>query len=275
MKDYVQQAVRTESRPDSIKVNQFVLHDLMQMITALGNAADLVKKCIFYGKPIDVEKYHVYLSQVRQANDNQLEMIDQVSPEFLVEVLSPEYLAGMNPEVLSRLTGDIGNLDVRLLHCALGIHTEAGEMFEALQKQYAGQPLDMVNFAEELGDVDWYKAIGHDATGINEDSLRETNIAKLRKRYPEKFTDENALNRDLSAERAILELGTLDSKREAWECKIGDLAGVEIPPGGDAPMRQAVEEAYFALTGKFAQANFSGWGGKFTEAEKRVINHQT
>lgn len=37
------------------------------------------------------------------------------------------------------------------------------------------------------------------------DSILTTNIAKLRKRYPEKFSAEKCENRDLAAERAILE----------------------------------------------------------------------
>lgn len=65
----------------------------------------------------------------------------------------------------------------------------------------------------------------------------------------------------------------LDSKRQAWQCKIGILAGVEIPPGGDAPMRAAVTEAFFRLTGKYPEANFSGWGAEFTPEEAAVIRN--
>jgi hypothetical protein len=42
--------------------------------------------------------------------------------------------------------------------------------------------------------------------------LREilaTNIAKLEARYPEKFTEEQAINRDLGAERQVLEGATI------------------------------------------------------------------
>lgn len=67
----------------------------------------------------------------------------------------------------------------------------------------------------------------------------------------------------------------LNSKRQAWECKIGVVAGVEIPRGGDAPMRRAVEKAFFELTGQEPDANFSGWGATFNSAELAVINHQS
>jgi hypothetical protein len=41
--------------------------------------------------------------------------------------------------------------------------------------------------------------------GINYIDCLKTNISKLEARYPEKFTQENALNRNLENERKILE----------------------------------------------------------------------
>lgn len=43
--------------------------------------------------------------------------------------------------------------------------------------------------------------------GIDFGDMLETNINKLKARYPEKFTQKNALNRDLNAEREVLENG--------------------------------------------------------------------
>lgn len=230
--DYVSLAIRTESRPESLKVNQFVLVDMMRMIVALGSAADLVKKNIFYGKPIEVELYHDFLTNLSATVEKQLEMIDQVPPEVLSEMYDTGELAGMNPCVTKRLTGMTEHIPVRLLHCALGIHTEAAEMFENLLEAYETGQVDELNFAEELGDVDWYKAIGHDATGVSEETLREANIAKLRKRYPEKFTDEAALNRDLLGERTVLET----SFNKSAELIPGAVGGTVIRP---APVESA------------------------------------
>jgi hypothetical protein len=41
--------------------------------------------------------------------------------------------------------------------------------------------------------------------GFDPNELLGRNIAKLKARYPEKFTIENALNRDLDAEKAALQ----------------------------------------------------------------------
>ena len=64
----------------------------------------------------------------------------------------------------------------------------------------------------------------------------------------------------------------LDNTRIAWTCKIGSTKGVQIPMGGDSPMRQAIQKAFKELTGEDAEATFSGWGSSFTAGELHVIN---
>jgi len=105
---------------------------------------------------------------------------------------------------------------VRLVHAAMGMVTEAGELLDMLKKHlFYGRELDLVNVEEELGDSLWYlglavddmREMGYD-TSIEQ--IQEKNIAKLRKRYGEKFSKDAALTRDLDAERKILEDGPQD-----------------------------------------------------------------
>jgi hypothetical protein len=56
-----------------------------------------------------------------------------------------------------------------------------------------------------MGDLYWYLAMMHRSLGTTPSEAWETNIAKLRRRYEGKFTANEALNRDLDAERKILE----------------------------------------------------------------------
>jgi len=94
----------------------------------------------------------------------------------------------------------------RIQHGAIGIATEAGELLDALKKHlYYQRGLDIVNVREELGDVLWYVALVCNAIGVDMGQVMEANIDKLRQRYPEKFTPQLALNRDLDAERKALE----------------------------------------------------------------------
>lgn len=60
-------------------------------------------------------------------------------------------------------------------------------------------------------------------------------------------------------------------QHKVWTCKVGVLGDVDLPSGADAPMRDAVERAFFDLTGKVAQFNFSGWGGELERGEFHVV----
>jgi len=96
--------------------------------------------------------------------------------------------------------------NARLLHYALGLCTEVGEPQDAIKKFVAyGKPIDRTNIKEELGDIQWYFARMCALFGFTYEDIMQINIDKLKKRYGDKFTEHAALNRDLDAERKILE----------------------------------------------------------------------
>lgn len=95
---------------------------------------------------------------------------------------------------------------IRLLHAGMGLTTEAGEFMDMLKKHILyGRELDLVNLAEEIGDMFWYAALACDTLGVSFEEIMEKNIAKLKARYGDKFTEAAALNRNLNVERRILE----------------------------------------------------------------------
>lgn len=96
----------------------------------------------------------------------------------------------------------------RLLHATIGLQGEVGELAGAIERWlYYNQPLDSVNVVEELGDCLWYIALACNALGISIPDVMDCNIAKLANRYPEKYTEIAAAekNRNRKAERAALE----------------------------------------------------------------------
>ena len=98
----------------------------------------------------------------------------------------------------------------RFQHAVTGLTTEVGEVADQLKKHvYYGKELDKVNLKEEGGDLFWYLALFCDELeqkyGIKAQEILNTNIEKLRARYPDKFTGEQAINRDTVEERKILE----------------------------------------------------------------------
>jgi len=88
----------------------------------------------------------------------------------------------------------------------MGVVTESGELMDALKKHiYYGAELDKTNVKEEIGDLLWYVGILCDTLGLTFEEVFETNIAKLKARYGDKFNETGALNRNLEKEREILE----------------------------------------------------------------------
>lgn len=83
-----------------------------------------------------------------------------------------------------------------LIHAALGLASEAGEFADAIKKSFAYEKeLDVENLVEELGDLLWFVALACKALNVPMDAVAVGNVAKLYKRYPEKFTNEAANER--------------------------------------------------------------------------------
>jgi len=96
------------------------------------------------------------------------------------------------------------NKCIRLLHAGMGLCTEAAEFVDALKKWiFYGKELDNINLKEEIGDTAWYVALAVDVLNTTFDEVLSCNIAKLKKRYPEKFTSDAAINRDVTQEMTV------------------------------------------------------------------------
>ena len=92
------------------------------------------------------------------------------------------------------------------LHMILGIFTEGAEIADAYKKYVAyNKKLDLINIKEEIGDILFYIANLCNLHGWDLRDIMDTNIKKLEARFPDKFSQEKALNRDLDTERKILE----------------------------------------------------------------------
>lgn len=93
----------------------------------------------------------------------------------------------------------------RPMHGVQTCVTEAGELLDAFKKHINyGKPLDHTNIREELGDIMWGIAVVCDFYGWSLEDIQAANIAKLTRRYPEAFSEDKALVRDLDAERDAL-----------------------------------------------------------------------
>lgn len=97
-------------------------------------------------------------------------------------------------------------LSPELMHAMLGITSESGEVADQFKRHLIyGKELDTINLMEEIGDLFWYCAILSKHIGIPFEVIMDRNIAKLKARYPDKFTKDSAINRNHENERRILE----------------------------------------------------------------------
>ena len=109
-------------------------------------------------------------------------------------------------KLAQQLEKDIIQIDSRILHGIIGITTESGELVQALLANLVDdKKLDIVNIHEEMHDISWYMAILHDVLKLSWMQGLINNIQKLRKRFPLKFTNINAKERNLLQERVELE----------------------------------------------------------------------
>lgn len=106
---------------------------------------------------------------------------------------------------ISKDTKERLTCDARLLHGAIGVASEAGELLSALKAYvYYGKDLDEANLKEEIGDMCWFINLLLDDLGLTWDEVLESNLRKLRTRYPDKFERDLAIDRNLGAEREAL-----------------------------------------------------------------------
>jgi len=198
-KKYQARALLTESKPTTLTFGEAGLHILLHTAETTAEILNLAKRTIFYHKDMDGEK----LRELAENLSGYGRLIYELSDHLHIANDRDNY-NGLPPEA-AKVRPE--NVNLRLLHAAMGIFTESGEGIELVRKQLEGEPFDTVGWGEEIGgDISWYQALGHDAAGTDEDEERAKNIKKLELRNKGKqFNAEATINRDTDAERAILE----------------------------------------------------------------------
>jgi len=84
----------------------------------------------------------------------------------------------------------------RAIHALHGMVSEIGELHGIYQKTYQGHKFDPNHAMKEVGDLMWFIAEYCGAMGWELDEVAQTNIDKLKARYPEGFSTEHSLHRE-------------------------------------------------------------------------------
>lgn len=142
------------------------LSDLFQFLVA-ASKLDNHKSRQFYGKTKPVRDFELFKGALMPAGTQSFRM----------------QRSGFNPQVV---------------HAVLGLATESSELVEDLIKLMSGTAATddlRSNMSRESGDIDWYQELFASAIGVPVEQSREENIARLAKRFPDKFSEAHAIAR--------------------------------------------------------------------------------
>jgi len=97
-------------------------------------------------------------------------------------------------------------ISFNLLHAAMGMVTEAGEVADIVKKSLAyKRPLDVKHLLDECADELFYITMILIEFQSSYENLMTMNMAKLNARYPNGYSHDNANNRDLESEKSAME----------------------------------------------------------------------
>jgi len=121
-------------------------------------------------------------------------------------------------------------LQASMMHMAVGISGEAGELLDAIKKHSIYQkPLDFDNVKEEAGDILFYLTGLLNDVGITLNECIEANREKLSKRYPNKcYSNADAIRRADKLD-VIEEPVALKDDDDLENVKIERVCGIEEP----------------------------------------------
>lgn len=163
MREYTQGALRTAAaNPFFDKVPASVFQAVLEDRLMEAPTIDQAKKTLFYGK----------------APGDELRTL----------------MVCLDPKDLPNAT--YNSVSVNTLHAILGLATEVDELVSLLKTAVAtGKPIDRAELINESGDLMWYLAVLFDDLNTTHAEVGEKNLAKLRARFPEKFSAELAINK--------------------------------------------------------------------------------
>ena len=83
-----------------------------------------------------------------------------------------------------------------LMHCCMGMAGETGEVVDLIKKSvFYNKPIDKEKVAEEIGDIMFYIVNLATSLNLSMSDILQGNVDKLKKRFPNGFTESDAIRR--------------------------------------------------------------------------------
>lgn len=185
LKEYIQESQRT--RIDMGKEKN-LLHASFGLITELGKLVDIFKRNIFYGKEIDIVNVKEELGDLF----------------WYLAIISREY----NIDDLFYKIKQVSNIEMSIEEIMIHLNNNVSIMSKNITNIDNSEPLNKTFFGLNFNLILTFLICLASKFNLSLEDILETNINKLKKRFPDKFTNELALNRDLEKERKVLEVNS-------------------------------------------------------------------
>lgn len=185
--EYQQLASRTCPDLDTPELN--LLHMNLGISTEIGEFLDAMKKNIAYNKPLDVVNLSEELADMSWYIANKSRIFYKKSWTEELEEKSYEVLLGEVKEYLDSISGIDINTKVAIILTSI-----IQPMTDDFTKETFNGVRDMaiLSYVADIFEIDFFQSLTN-------------NINKLKVRYPEKFNEKDALERNLEEERKQLE----------------------------------------------------------------------
>jgi len=182
-KDYIPLAMRTLS---PLADGQQHVHAQLGLITEVGELADTFKRNMAYGQALD------YKNILEECGDIlwYLALVYHDSGNDVPDTGSEEFKQSMQE--------------------MLGISADPAVVVTALAHTIGNGPID--GEASALASL-WTISVLLKSSGFTLEQAMEVNLLKLAKRHGDKFSEFNAINRDLVLEQALLEAAAVRSQQ--------------------------------------------------------------
>lgn len=194
--------------------HQHIIHMALGLAGEMGELLDALKKHLVYVKPLDTTNLTEELGDDYWYAGNLLPEL-RVQHEVFQNAMRAGVLSGQRRRV--EIDTELAEEDrmwivaIELLHLngAMAIAISRGLLHQKLMESQPPESgganassMLAVSVVESISGV--LGTIGG-LLGLDEQQAMRLNIAKLTKRFPDAYSNEAALNRDLDAERAVLE----------------------------------------------------------------------
>lgn len=195
-KEYEELAMRTNN-DKGFDLN--CLHGVTGILTELGEVVDAYKRNIWYGTALDT-------TNVTEEIGDILWYMALLSYNINSTALTLDPLSDGVEEFGLPPNSTVSNID--LLKLLLEISADVGRLCNFVATAEAlgvvGEEL-ATGIDMQMYTIHFQLRIFCDLTGISMEKTAEVNVAKLKARFPNKFTEEAAVNRNTVTERNLLE----------------------------------------------------------------------